>query len=111
MTSTVVKSARQQGIGKQLVRACLQQARAWGFEQVVLTVDTGATYIYSSRSHTLAYASSHTRSYPLIHADVDNNEGRRFYKRLGFEEMITDMSEKRYVCEGPWLTTVRAPKV
>ena len=78
----VLKSARQQGIGKQLVRACLQQARAWGFEQVVLTVD------------------------------VDNIEGRSFYKRLGFEEMITDMSEKRYdISAGPWLTTVRAPKV
>ena len=78
----VTKSYRQKGIGKQLVLECMKQAKEWGFEQVVLTVD------------------------------MDNAEARSFYKRLGFEEMITDMSEQLYdLNSGPWLSTVRAPKV
>lgn len=77
----VVSSARKQGVGKQLVRACLRQAHAWGFDQVVLTVEQG------------------------------NADGRSFYRRLGFEELFVDYSERTWDVSGLFLGMVRVPKV
>jgi ribosomal protein S18 acetylase RimI-like enzyme len=43
--------------------------------------------------------------------DADNKPARAFYRKLGFEELLTDMSEKRYDANGLYLTFVKAPKV
>jgi ribosomal protein S18 acetylase RimI-like enzyme len=77
----VVPEARQQGVGKQLVRSCLRQAHAWGFDQIVLTVEQG------------------------------NADGRSFYRRLGFEELFVDYSEHTWDVSGLFLGMVRVPKV
>lgn len=77
----VVNEARNLGIGRQLVDACISQSKEWGYDQVLLQVE------------------------------ADNKVGRIFYKKLGFEELITDMNEKRYDLSGFFLVMKPAPKV
>ena len=60
---------------------CISYNRAWGYDQILLQVD------------------------------ADNKPARAFYRKLGFEELLTDMSEKRYDANGLYLTFVKAPKV
>jgi GNAT superfamily N-acetyltransferase len=55
--------------------------RAWGYDQILLQVES------------------------------DNKVARSFYRKLGFEELLTDMSEKRYDTSGLYLTMIPAPKV
>ena len=47
----------------------------------------------------------------LLQVESDNKVARTFYRKLGFEELLTDMSEKRYDTGGLYLTMVTAPKV
>ena len=47
----------------------------------------------------------------LLQVESDNKVARTFYRKLGFEELLTDMSEKRYDTNGLYLTMVTAPKV
>jgi L-amino acid N-acyltransferase YncA len=77
----VIPEARNLGIGRQLVDACITQSREWGYDQVLLQVES------------------------------DNKVARMFYKKLGFEELLTDMNEKRYDLTGFFLVMKPAPKV
>mmetsp|Transcript_2614 Transcript_2614/g.2729 ORF Transcript_2614/g.2729 Transcript_2614/m.2729 type:complete len:230 (+) Transcript_2614:314-1003(+) len=77
----VIPEARNLGIGRQLVDACVTQSREWGYDQVLLQVES------------------------------DNKVARVFYKKLGFEELLTDNYEKRYDLTGFFLVMKPAPKV
>lgn len=77
----VARAARRFGVGSQLMTQCEQEARRWGNSHVTLFVDD------------------------------DNIAGREFYRRLGFKELYTDRSCRRYVVSGLFLRHERNPKI
>ena len=76
----IEKAYRGQGLGTQLVEACIEQSMAWGFDYICLYVDD------------------------------DNHSARELYRRLGFRELYLDRTEKKYVMQNLWLKLVTASK-
>jgi GNAT superfamily N-acetyltransferase len=77
----VAPNLRRCGVGASLVRHCCAQAADWGAPFVVLQVDH------------------------------DNKGARRFYRKLGFEEIAIQQNMWRYDLSGKKLKSVLAPKI
>jgi ribosomal protein S18 acetylase RimI-like enzyme len=72
---------RRCGLGSELVAACEETVRQWGYDEMVLQVEE------------------------------DNESAIRFYERLGFAQLFVDRAARRYDTSGFLLTNVRTSKV
>lgn len=76
----VKDSVRGRGLGRQLIKLCERRASTWGFDCVFLQVD------------------------------VVNNDARRFYRKLGYKEILLDSSLMGYDVAGFKLRMIKSPK-
>lgn len=76
----VRENRRRRGIGSLLMKECEDAAQRWGFTEVVLQVEE------------------------------DNREARALYQALGYRELFTDRTARRYDTSGFFLRNVRTAK-
>lgn len=76
----VRENRRRRGIGSLLMQECENAAQRWGFTEVVLQVEE------------------------------DNREARALYQALGYRELFTDRTARRYDTSGFFLRNVRTAK-
>lgn len=78
---SVRPGARRQGIGRALVQACEEMVQKWGYDELILQVEDA------------------------------NEDARRLYRQLGFEDLYTDATGRKYELSGMSIRSVRINKV
>ncbi len=78
---SVRPGARRQGIGRSLVKACEEMVQGWGYDELILQVEDS------------------------------NQDARKLYRQLGYEDLYTDATGRKYELSGMSIRSVRINKV